>query len=882
LNSFLRSQGTIHTTTTRNTPQHNAIVERQNQTIVTMASSMMHHARAYIRLYGEAIECAVYILNRTINNKNDDKTPIEMRTGNKPRTDHFHVWGCDVYRYVEKTKRDTKMAARSKAGIFIGYDKYCDAYYRVFDVDTETVERTKNVVFHDSVFTEMRRLCLNKQHSTDEYHEYQDLTDLWVDRADDSLPDDLIEDPKAIAQIFSERERSRVNSDTRVSSARNTVESVVTNRNARVERDTKLNDDVESNMNVEISEKYNSGRTANTSHDRVVIDTNKRTHLYDNMNIDSSERTVNTDNLRNARTDNAERRSSRVSKPAKPYIIDGVSYSLLATLDVLGIENDYYYALTAALDEPTTFKQAIESTERDLWLHAIHDELRSHDKNSTWTIVERNASMNIIGSKWIFKIKRDVNGKPVRHKARLVAKGFNQQYGVDYDETFSPVIKTQTLRILIALSLHTNNIMEQLDVKTAFLNATVNEKIYVEIPDGMNVDKRRYVLMLNRALYGIKQAPREWHKEIDAFLRSLGYTPCCKDTCLYWKQTSTYNIIMIGLFVDDIVVSCPRNDHDEWLNDKQKLMQKYEMTDLGNVEHILGMKVQRTGDSIKISQDVYVDDKLKEYGFENTRTVNSPEEVQSNNPHKHSSDNSSILLSAQDVHKYRSMVGSLMYASCSTRPDITHATNMVARGMANPSDLDMNRAKKIFKYLASSRYYGLLYRPPHPHQGGAVILHGYCDADYGGDLIDRKSTTGYCTFLNNNLITWASKKQQTVALSSCESEYMAITEVAKEIMWMRILLNELNVQVETPTIIYVDNQSAIRISDNVSSHSRTKHIDIKHYYINDLVEQGEIKLQWISTEDQLADIFTKTLKTSTFTSLRDRLIHSSHSHHDEL
>jgi hypothetical protein len=193
----------------------------------------------------------------------------------------------------------------------------------------------------------------------------------------------------------------------------------------------------------------------------------------------------------------------------------------------------------------------------------------------------------------------------------------------------------------------------------------------------------------------------------------------------------------------------------------------------------------------------------------------------------------------------------------------------------------MIRAKRVFKYLSSSRHYGLLYGPPHPHQGGVVVLHGYCDADYGGDLLDRKSTTGYCTYLNNNLITWSSKKQQTVALSSCESEYMAITEVAKEIMWMRILLTELDIQIATPTVIYVDNQSAIRISETESSHSRTKHIDIRHHYINDLIEQGEVQLKWISTADQLADIFTKTLQSSTFTSLRDRLIHSSRSHTDE-
>jgi hypothetical protein len=736
---------------------------------------------------------------------------------------------------------------------------------------------------------------------------------VWVKRAraDDYLPDSIFNDEETVDQYFTER--SNIRSAERSTSVernagvdRNSESDarVERNSNASVERNTASNDNVEDNANMNVESNIGTNVERNVVlFDRVASNSNKqpslKLHDEDKMNVDTrlivnadpinGSRTVNANPIKGSnagpiigsRTETAEKRSTRARKPANPFAIDGISYSLFATLGILAIEKGYDFALTAALDEPVTYKQAIESADRDAWLHAINDELMSHDKNHTWDIVERNDGMNVIGSKWVFKIKRDVNGKPVRHKARLVAKGYNQQHGVDYDETFSPVIKAQTLRILIALSLHTDNIIEQLDVKTAFLNAYVKERIYVESPDGMNINKR-FVLMLQRALYGIKQAPRQWHEEIDRFLKSIGYTSCRKDTCLYYKLTSTNNIIIIGLFVDDIIVSCPRSDHNEWLNDKRELMRKYEMSDLGEVHHILGMKVQRVGDTIKITQDVYVDDKLKEYGFENTRSVSTPEEVQSNHAHKHASDDASNMLSAQDVHTYRSMVGSLMYASCSTRPDITHATNMVARGMSNPSHADMIRARKVFKYLSSSRHYGLLYQPPLPHQGGVVILHGYCDADYGGDLVDRKSTTGYCTYLNDNLITWASKKQQTVALSSCESEYMAISEVAKEIMWMRHLLHELDIQVETPTTIYVDNQSAIRISENDSAHSRTKHIDIRHHYINDLIEQREVRLEWISTDNQLADIFTKTLKPSTFISLRDRLIHSSRSHTDEM
>jgi hypothetical protein len=226
------------------------------------------------------------------------------------------------------------------------------------------------------------------------------------------------------------------------------------------------------------------------------------------------------------------------------------------------------------------------------------------------------------------------------------------------------------------------------------------------------------------------------------------------------------------------------------------------------------------------------------------------------------------------------MVGSLIYASISTRPDITHAVNIVARYMSNPSPLNMVMVKRIYRYLSGHRSLGLTYT--NEHQGDEVELNGYCDADWGGkknqtneteeQKNNRRSTTGYCTFINRNLISWHTKKQPTVAQSSAEAEYMAINDVAREIMWIRILLTELNVKIKTPSIIYCDNQPAIRISSNDSDHERTKHIDIKHYYIRDLIKDGSIHIEWLTTHDQLADIFTKALGRITFTSMRDRLM----------
>jgi hypothetical protein len=827
MTAFFTSQGTLQTFSTPYTPQHNSIVERKNRTVIDGTCAIMHHAGAYPQLYGEAMACFVYVLNRTTNSRSELITPREHRTGIKPDVSYFHVWGCDVYYHHRKKHRQHKFDAKGITGIFVGYDEDNASYYRVFNVDDEEVIITRDVIFHDDRFNEMQRLRAVMHSKTDhaQYDDFDITRSLSISKRiniDDSLPDDV--PAEAIADMFPQGKNEIIKKIERVTDERMPV----TMMNNRVFEETDRHRD-EDQMNVE---------------DRLTVKVN-----------DDNSRSVN------------ERRSTRVRRPANPRLIDG-----------------YSYMISSELNEPLSYHQAIQSNDGAEWLKAINDELEAHEKNTTWSVVRRSGDMNVIGSKWVFKIKRDKDGKPSKYKARLVAKGFNQQQGIDYQETFAPVLKYKSLRIILALSLHAQNtIIEQLDVKTAFLNATIHEDVYVSPPDGMNIPAE-CVLKLNRALYGIKQAPREWHAEIHTFLLSLGYVSCRKDSCLYVKHTSAHMII-IGLFVDDIIVSYIRDDVNVWLRDKQLLMSKYEMSELGDVQHILGMKINREDGCIRVDQDVYIRDKLREFDFDNARSISTPEALPST--HAHTTNKSSPSLSAHDVSVYRQMVGSLMYACCSTRPDITHATNMVARRMSDPSEDDMIKVKRIFRYLTASRHFALLYQPPNQHQGGVVKLHGYCDADWGGDLTDRKSTTGYCTFVNNNLISWQSKKQTTVALSSCEAEYMAINDIAKEIMWMRMLMKELKIEVETPTIIYVDNQSAIKISENDSAHDRTKHIDIRHYYIRDLIDNGEIKLVWVPTADQLADIFTKSLSSSTFTSIRDRLMNSSnnnnnhHNEHDE-
>lgn len=528
----------------------------------------------------------------------------------------------------------------------------------------------------------------------------------------------------------------------------------------------------------------------------------------------------------------------------------------------------------ADLDEPTTYKEAIasDSAEAPHWIGAVDSEVESLLKNETWIVVRRDKNMNVIGTKWVFKKKKDEYGNVKKYKARLVAKGFHQRKDIDYHETFAPVLRTKSLRLILALStLRPHTQLTQIDVKTAFLNADVTEDVYVEVPEGIDAPDG-HVLKLRKALYGIKQAPHAWNKHIDAFFKSLGFTACVKDTCIYIlkieRSNGIYHII-IGLFVDDMIIMCDKEVANEWDAMKQRLMKQYEMTDLGTVNHILGLHVKQSNNNqtLTIDQQTYVLNKMTEFGMQDCKPVDTPSTLV-----KLQQEGSADA--SHDITAYRELVGSLMYAAAATRPDIMHSTNICTRFMRAPQKPHLVAAKRVLRYLNGTTNEGLIYTTTTASTGRqAMSIVAYCDADWGGDLDDRKSTTGYCVFVNNNLISWNTKKQATVALSSAEAELMSVSDVVKEIMWLRFILKELGYTVVKPTIVHCDNKSAIQIARNDTHHDRTKHIDIRYHFIHDSINNKIITLQWIASSEQLADIFTKATGPLVFHKHKNKLMY---------
>ena len=474
-------------------------------------------------------------------------------------------------------------------------------------------------------------------------------------------------------------------------------------------------------------------------------------------------------------------------------------------------------------------------------------------------MVKKPENKNIIDSKWVFSIKTDEFGNPVRYKARLVARGFSQQYQVDYFETFAPVARISTFRIILALANQFNLLIHHMDVKTAFLNGTLREEIYMKIPEGIACNKNNVVCKLNKTLYGLKQAARYWFKTFEKALLEAGFQNSPVDRCMYIlnKGHISRNIYVV-LYVDDLVIATA--DINKMNNFKNYLMKKFSMVDLKEIKYFLGIKIERNIDKITLDQSAYIKNVLLKYRMSECNSINTPLETKLNYEGLNSDENCG--------KPCQNLIGSLMYIMLCTRPDICASVSILSR-FANKNNITLwEYLRRILKYLKGTIELKLVYKKESPKD----VLIGFVDADWGSDETDRKSTTGYLFMLFNKcVICWNTKKQHCVADSSCASEYMALYEGVKEALFLKSLLNSINIKIRNPITIFEDNDGCICIAENPTSHKRSKHIDIKYHFSREQVEKKVIKLEKIATKDQLADLFTKSLPQADFIRLRNKL-----------
>ena len=490
------------------------------------------------------------------------------------------------------------------------------------------------------------------------------------------------------------------------------------------------------------------------------------------------------------------------------------------------------------------------------WKPAITKEYDAQVKNKTWSLVPRLFGANIINSMWLFKEKHDADGNHTSNKARLVANGKTQQAGVDYYETFSPVVKPASIRTVLNIALNRGWNINQLDVQNDFLHGTTSETIYMHQPPGF-VDKKNphHVCKLEKALYGLKQAPRAWNARFSSYLQRMGFKTSKSDASLFVYRRGK-DMAYLLLYVDDIILTGSSSSLLDRI--KTSLKKEFPMTDMGRLSYFLGVKVEYNKAGILLSQQHYASEIIEKAGMSLCKPLSTPVDVNS----KLSSEGGAKL---DNPTHYRSLAGALQYLTF-TRPDIAYVVQQVCLFMHDPRAQHMNAVKRIIRYLQGTKDQGIqIYR------SSLDTLTAYSDADWAGCPDTRRSTSGYCVYLGENLISWSSKRQQTVSRSSAEAEYRGVANALAETCWLRNLLLELHIPMKKATLIFCDNVSSVYLSSNPVKHQRTKHVELDLHFVREKVALGEVKVLHVPSAYQYADIFTKGLPTSLFNNFKDSL-----------
>ena len=514
-------------------------------------------------------------------------------------------------------------------------------------------------------------------------------------------------------------------------------------------------------------------------------------------------------------------------------------------------EDQFFVAQMEALlggDDPKSLKEAKESPEWPEWEHAIKTELDQLRSKGTWTLVETPEDAVPLTNKWIFTKKFGRGGELLKYKGRLVVKGYTQRPGFDYVETYSPVVRLETLRAILALSALKRLELGQLDVKGAYLNSTLKEQVYMRQPQGYEDGTQKSCLLV-KTLYGLKQSGREWNLELDSKLKKHGFMRLTSDPCVYSRREEA-DLEIITVWVDDLMLFATSKELMNRM--KTDIKSEWECTDLGEPTKIVGIEITRQGDSITISQQRYIESILRREGMLHANPVATPLD-----PHIAIEPNPEGNEGSRS-NAYAKVLGELQYLANATRPDIAYAVNRLASYTANPSLQHVGALKRILRYLAGTRTYGITYSASPLKNRGTNLFQGYADAAYN-NVDKRKSTSGYVFTVGGGAITWMSRKQSTTALSTAEAEYVALSEAGREACWLRSLYSELGFPQLAPTIIHGDNEGSIAMVKNPQFHRKSKHIEHKWHWIRDAVENGIVAIESCRDPDQTADVLTKAL-----------------------
>ncbi|KAK9924142.1 hypothetical protein M0R45_032529 [Rubus argutus] len=752
------------------------------------------------------------------------------------------VFGCTTYVHIPKPQR-SKLDPHARKCIFVGYAEFQKGY-RCYDPLTNTVHISLDVSFCESEpyysggvpqsSLKGERGCKGNLQPIFEFDEFEELENLEARFEGANSEKHMNTDSEnAIA------EQSSVNAES---------------ENAIAEQDS---------VNAESENAIAEQGSVNAESEKAIAEQSSNTRHLNNLSQNQEAFEASTQDIPPSTSTTEEfaqndlpqvplnlnessglesvepRKSQRVTKgiPKKQYEPDVKAKAKYLVANFMSNHRlSESHALVvdqlSTVSIPSSVQDALANSE---WTKAMNEELEALQRNATWELVPMPAGKKTVGCRWVFTVKLKADGTIDRFKARLVAKGYTQRYGIDYEETFAPVAKINTVRILISLAANKDWPLHQFDVKNAFLNGNLEEEVYMDVPPGVknNPGDVGKVCKLKKSLYGLKQSPRAWFGRFSKSMKVFGYKQSNSDHTLFIKRKNG-KITALIVYVDDMIVT---GDDLKEMNELQKyLSTEFEMKDLGQLKYFLGIEVARSKRGISLSQRKYVLDLLAETGMLDCKPIETPIEMN----HRLGIYPDQVLT---DKGRYQRLVGRLIYLS-HTRPDIAYAVSVVSQFMHCPSEEHMDAVFRILRYLKMAPGRGLLFG-----KNDELEVIGYTDADWAGDKTDRRSTSGYFTFVGGNLVTWRSKKQKVVARSSAEAEFRSMAHGVCEMLWIRNVLKELGYKLKKSMDLHCDNTAAIAIAHNPAQHDRTKHVEIDRHFIKENLDRKVICFPFVTSEE---------------------------------
>nr|BAM42649.1 Polyprotein [Arabidopsis thaliana] len=856
LRDYLSQHGISHFTSPPHTPEHNGLSERKHRHIVEMGLTLLSHASVPKTYWPYAFSVAVYLINRLPTPLLQLQSPFQKLFGQPPNYEKLKVFGCACYPWLRPYNRH-KLEDKSKQCAFMGYSLTQSAYL-CLHIPTGRLYTSRHVQFDERCFpfsTTNFGVSTSQEQRSDSAPNWPSHTTLpttpLVLPAPPCLGPHLDTSPRppSLPSPLCTTQVSSSNLPSSSISSPSSSEPTAPSHNGP-QPTAQPHQTQNSNSNSPILNNPNPNSPSPNS---------------PNQNSPLPQSPISSPHIPTPSTSISEPNSpssSSTSTPPLPPVLPAppiiqvnaqapVNTHSMATRAKDGIRKPnqkYSYATSlAANSEPRT---AIQAMKDDRWRQAMGSEINAQIGNHTWDLVPPPPpSVTIVGCRWIFTKKFNSDGSLNRYKARLVAKGYNQRPGLDYAETFSPVIKSTSIRIVLGVAVDRSWPIRQLDVNNAFLQGTLTDEVYMSQPPGF-VDKDRpdYVCRLRKAIYGLKQAPRAWYVELRTYLLTVGFVNSISDTSLFVLQRGR-SIIYMLVYVDDILIT--GNDTVLLKHTLDALSQRFSVKEHEDLHYFLGIEAKRVPQGLHLSQRRYTLDLLARTNMLTAKPVATP---MATSPKLTLHSGTKL----PDPTEYRGIVGSLQYLAF-TRPDLSYAVNRLSQYMHMPTDDNWNALKRVLRYLAGTPDHGIFLK-----KGNTLSLHAYSDADWAGDTDDYVSTNGYIVYLGHHPISWSSKKQKGVVRSSTEAEYRSVANTSSELQWICSLLTELGIQLSHPPVIYCDNVGATYLCANPVFHSRMKHIALDYHFIRNQVQSGALRVVHVSTHDQLADTLTKPLSRVAF------------------